>query len=40
MKKQYWNLKHQVPDPTNPHVYELNIVSAETGYKFELKDQL
>ena len=40
MKKQYWNLKYQIPNPIYFHVYELNIVNAKTGYKFELEDKL
>ena len=40
MKKQYQNLKYQIPNPIHPHVYELHIVNAETGYKFELEDKL
>ena len=30
-KKQYWNLKCQIQDPIILHVYELDIVNAETG---------
>ena len=30
-KKQCWNLKYQIPDPISPHMYELNIVNAETS---------
>ena len=30
-KKQYWNLKYQKQDPIILHVYEVNIVNAETG---------
>ena len=30
-KKQQWNLKYQIQDPIILHVYELNIVNAETG---------
>ena len=29
--KQYWNLKYQIQDPIILHVYQLNIVNAETG---------
>ena len=27
-KKQYWNLKYQIPNTIFPHVYELNIENA------------
>ena len=31
-KKQYWNLKYQIPDLILfPHVNESNIANAETG---------
>ena len=30
-KKQYWNFKYQILNPIFPHVYELNIVNAETS---------
>ena len=30
-KKQYWNLKYQIPDTIFPRVYELNIMNAETN---------
>ena len=39
-KKLHWYLKYQILDPITLHVYGLNIVNAETGYNFELKDQL
>ena len=30
-KKQHWNLKYQKQNPVILHIYELNIVKAETG---------
>ena len=39
-KKQHWNLKYQIQDPIILHTYDLNIVNAETGWNFEINDQL
>ena len=30
-KKQYWNLKYQIPDPTFSYIYELNITNINKG---------